>query len=176
MGLYKTSVFSIFTFIKDNDLKFCTRSYSSCVYRTMKFKGSNGKVCKMMTSHCRTLYVLCRALQTAHQSPRLVYIWPLEFFRMWPTSPTWRTPRRREGSPDGLWPRAHRCCPLRDSKWTGSLAEVPGKDTELVLKVSDRLLRTTQNKAGTKNTIMTTNQNLTYKPRIKNNQEPRTKK
>ena len=46
MGLYKTSIFSIFTFIKDNDLKFCTRSYSSCVYR---------KVCKMMTSHFRTL-------------------------------------------------------------------------------------------------------------------------
>ena len=57
MGLYKTSIFSIFTFIKDNDLKFCTRSYSSCVYRMMRFKGSNGKVCKMMMSHFRTLYL-----------------------------------------------------------------------------------------------------------------------
>ena len=38
MGLYKTSIFSIFTFIKDNDLKFCTRSYSSCVYRMMRWK------------------------------------------------------------------------------------------------------------------------------------------
>ena len=58
MGLYKTSIFSIFTFIKDNDLKFCTRSYSSCAYRMMRFKGSNGKVCKTMTSHFRNLY--CR--------------------------------------------------------------------------------------------------------------------
>ena len=56
MGLCKTSIFSIFTFIKNNDLKFCTRSYSSCIYRTMRFKGSmNGKVCKMMTSHFRTI-------------------------------------------------------------------------------------------------------------------------
>ena len=37
MGLYKTSIFSIFTFIKDNDLK-CSHSYSSCVHRTMRFK------------------------------------------------------------------------------------------------------------------------------------------
>ena len=55
MGLCKTSNFSIFTFINANDLKFCTRPYSSCVYRTRRFKGSNGKVCKMMTSHFRTL-------------------------------------------------------------------------------------------------------------------------
>ena len=38
MGLCKTSNFSIFTFIKDNDLKFCTRSYSSCIYHMMRFK------------------------------------------------------------------------------------------------------------------------------------------
>ena len=38
MGLYKTSNFSIFAFTKDNNLKFCTRSYSSCVYRMMRFK------------------------------------------------------------------------------------------------------------------------------------------
>ena len=56
MGPCKTSNFSNFTFIYASDLKFCTRSYSSCVYRTMRFKGSNGKVCKMMTSHFRTLY------------------------------------------------------------------------------------------------------------------------
>ena len=55
MGLHKTSIFSIFIFIKDNDLKFCTRSYSSCVYHMMRFKGSNGKVCKMMTSRFKTL-------------------------------------------------------------------------------------------------------------------------
>ena len=54
MGLYKTSISSIFTFITANDLKFCRSSYLSCVYRTMKFKGSNGKVCKMMTSRFRT--------------------------------------------------------------------------------------------------------------------------
>ena len=57
MGLCKTSIFSIFTFINANDLKFCTRSYSSCVYCTTRFKGSNGKVCEMMTSHFRTLLI-----------------------------------------------------------------------------------------------------------------------
>ena len=31
MGLCKTSNFSIFTFINTSDLKFCTRSYSSCI-------------------------------------------------------------------------------------------------------------------------------------------------
>ena len=56
MGLCKTSNFSISTFIKDNDLKVCTRSYSSGVYHMMRFKGSNGNVCKMMTSHFRTLW------------------------------------------------------------------------------------------------------------------------
>ena len=50
MELCKTSNFSIFTFINASNLKFCTRSYSSCVYHMMRFKGSNGKVCKMMTS------------------------------------------------------------------------------------------------------------------------------
>ena len=55
MGLCKTSNFSIFTFINASDLKFCTRSYSSCVYRRMRFKVSNGKVGKLMTSHFRTL-------------------------------------------------------------------------------------------------------------------------
>ena len=35
MGLCKTSIFSIFTLIRDNDLKFCTRSYSSCVYHIL---------------------------------------------------------------------------------------------------------------------------------------------
>ena len=44
MGLCKTSNVSIFTFIKDRDLKFCTRSYRSFVYRMMEFKGSNEKV------------------------------------------------------------------------------------------------------------------------------------
>ena len=38
MGLCKTSNFSIFTFIKDNDLTFCTCSYSSCVYRMFEWK------------------------------------------------------------------------------------------------------------------------------------------
>ena len=47
MGPCKTSNFSIFTFIDASYLKFCTRSYSSCVYRMMRLKGSNGKVCKM---------------------------------------------------------------------------------------------------------------------------------
>ena len=49
MGLCKTSNFPIFTFTKDNDLKFRTRSYSSCVYHMMRFKGLDGKVCKIMT-------------------------------------------------------------------------------------------------------------------------------
>ena len=43
MGLCKTSNFSIFTFINASDLKFCPRSYSSCVYLMMRFKGLNGK-------------------------------------------------------------------------------------------------------------------------------------
>ena len=46
MGLCETPNFSIFTFINASDLKFCTRSYSSCVYRMMRFKGLNGKNCK----------------------------------------------------------------------------------------------------------------------------------
>ena len=55
MGVCKTSNFSIFTFINDRDLTFCTRSYSSCEYHMMKCKGSNGKVCKMMMSPFGTL-------------------------------------------------------------------------------------------------------------------------
>ena len=56
MGLCETSDVSIFTLINASDLKFFPRSYSSCVYLMMKFKGSNGKVCNMMTSHFRTLW------------------------------------------------------------------------------------------------------------------------
>ena len=55
MGLYKTSNFSIFTFINASDLKFCPRSYSSCACHMMRFKGSNGKIGKIMTSHFGTL-------------------------------------------------------------------------------------------------------------------------
>ena len=58
MGLCETSNFFIFTFINASNLKFCTRTYSSCTYRMMKFKGLKGKVCKMMTSHFRTLLLL----------------------------------------------------------------------------------------------------------------------
>ena len=57
MGLCETSIFSIFSFIKDNDLKFCTHSHSSCVFGMVRFKGSNGKVCKMMMLHFRTLLI-----------------------------------------------------------------------------------------------------------------------
>ena len=56
MGLCKTSNFSVFSFMNASDLKFCTRFYSSCVYCMMRFKGLSGKVCKMMTSHFRTLH------------------------------------------------------------------------------------------------------------------------
>ena len=38
MGLCKASIFSIFTFINASDLKFGTRSNSSCVYCMMTFK------------------------------------------------------------------------------------------------------------------------------------------
>ena len=55
MGLYKTSNFSIFTFMNASGLKFCTCSYSSSVY--LRFKGLNGKICKMMMSHFRTPYM-----------------------------------------------------------------------------------------------------------------------
>ena len=51
MGLCKTSYFSIFTFNNARELKFCTRSYSRCVYHMMRFKSPNENVCKMMTSH-----------------------------------------------------------------------------------------------------------------------------
>ena len=61
MGLCETSSFSIFTFINASDLKFYPRSYSSGVYHMMKFKNSNGKICKMMTSHLE----LCHTTRTA---------------------------------------------------------------------------------------------------------------
>ena len=54
MGLCKTSNVSIFTFINASDLKVCPDSYNCCVYHMMRFKGSNGKTCKMMTSHFGT--------------------------------------------------------------------------------------------------------------------------
>ena len=69
MGLCKTSNVSIFTFINANDLKFCTRSYSSCVHRMMRFKGSNGKVCKMMTSHFRDASGRLTSISGLHMGP-----------------------------------------------------------------------------------------------------------
>ena len=51
MGLCKTSNISIFTFINTSDLKFCTPSYSGCVYIMMRFSGLNEKVCKIIMSH-----------------------------------------------------------------------------------------------------------------------------
>ena len=42
MGLCKTSNVSIFTFINASDLRFCPRSYSSCVYLMTRLKSSNG--------------------------------------------------------------------------------------------------------------------------------------
>ena len=56
MGPCKTSNVFIFTVINASDLKFCPRSYSSCVYHMMRFRGSNENICKMMTSHFRTLF------------------------------------------------------------------------------------------------------------------------
>ena len=58
MGLCKTSNVSIFTFTNASDLKFCTRSYSSCINLIMRFKGSNEKNGKMMTTHFRTLLAI----------------------------------------------------------------------------------------------------------------------
>ena len=55
MGLCKTSNVSIFTFINASNSKCCPRSYSSCVYHMVRFKGLNGKDCKMMASHFGTL-------------------------------------------------------------------------------------------------------------------------
>ena len=65
MGLCKTSIFSIFIFINGNDLKFCTRFYSRCVYRLNCFKCLNGKVCKMMTSQLEFYWeaILSKAFQ-----------------------------------------------------------------------------------------------------------------
>ena len=56
MGPCKTSNPSIFNFINTSDLKFCKSFYSSCMYCTMRFKGLNGKVCKMMMWHFRILF------------------------------------------------------------------------------------------------------------------------
>ena len=68
MGLCETSIFSIFTFIKDNDLKFCTHSYIDCIYRMMRFKGWNGKVCKMVTSHFQTFQIFKRYFRNGNVS------------------------------------------------------------------------------------------------------------
>ena len=95
MGLCKTSNFSIFTFINANDLRFCTRSYSSCVYRMMSFQSPNIKVCKMMTSHFRILFSLYRmdefVLLGVKQSQKLYH----------PTSGT----RRRVGMSNEFYER-----------------------------------------------------------------------
>ena len=56
MGLCGTPNFSIFTFSSASNLKFYTHSHSRCFYLMMRFKGSNGKVCKMIMSHFGTLY------------------------------------------------------------------------------------------------------------------------
>ena len=45
MGLYKTSSFSIFTFMNASDLKFA-HVLTAAVYRMMSFKDSNGKFAK----------------------------------------------------------------------------------------------------------------------------------
>ena len=58
MGLCGTPNFSTFTFINASDLKFCIHSDGSCVYYMMRFKGLNGKVCKMMISQSCVLYNL----------------------------------------------------------------------------------------------------------------------
>ena len=79
MGPCKTSNFSIFTFIDASYLKFCTRSYSSCVYRMMRLKGSNGKVCKMMTlqaRHFRTLLPILSAESGVKVVPNLIQYRP----------------------------------------------------------------------------------------------------
>ena len=73
MGLCETSNFSIFTVINASDLKFCPRSYSSCVHLMMRFKGSNGKLCKMMTSHFGTLCLQYRLKRVVFQ-PNLKYL------------------------------------------------------------------------------------------------------
>ena len=68
MGPCKTSNVFIFSVINTSDLKFCPRSYSSCVYRMMRFRGSNENICKMMTSHFRTLFPC--------SLPRFQITWP----------------------------------------------------------------------------------------------------
>ena len=76
MGLCKTSNFSIFTFINASYLKFCPRSYSSCVYHMMRFKGLDEKVCKMIC-HTLELYeapVNCILLYSNFYTSTFVYI------------------------------------------------------------------------------------------------------
>ena len=55
MGLWKTSNFSIFTFIKANDLKSYTHSYISCIYRMVRFKSQMEKFAKWC--HTLELYI-----------------------------------------------------------------------------------------------------------------------
>ena len=54
MGLCKTPNFSIFTFVNASDF---AHILAAAVYCLMRFKGSNGKVCKMMLSHPTTLHL-----------------------------------------------------------------------------------------------------------------------
>ena len=63
MGLCKTSNLSIITFINASNLKLFTLSHSICVYHMMRFKGLNGKVCKMMMSKFGTLLSLWKSYQ-----------------------------------------------------------------------------------------------------------------
>ena len=58
MGLCETSNFSIFTFINASDLKFGTRSYSSCVYLMMRFKRFEWKSLR------NDNITLCHSIQT----------------------------------------------------------------------------------------------------------------
>ena len=64
MGVCKTSNVSIFPFTNASDMKFCPRSYGSCVYYMTRFKGSNGKVCKIITSRFRTVLAITYFLIT----------------------------------------------------------------------------------------------------------------
>ena len=59
MGLCKTSNFSVFTFINASNLEFCTFLQQLCILHDEVYKGSNGKVCKMMTSHFGSLLHKC---------------------------------------------------------------------------------------------------------------------
>ena len=85
MGPCKTSNVFIFTVINASNLKFCPRSYSSCVYLMMRYRGSNKNICKVMMSHFRTLFLMRLYHQFVFRYKKIEYQSEYQF----PKEQTW---------------------------------------------------------------------------------------